>query len=207
MSDDEITREVDPNWLTRLRRDAADDEHTIANADLLDQVRAAVREARAEPSPPSRPSAPAVSTAAGPTPADDASAPPAGQMSFPPPDPSSPVHQAKAAPTLTFPQARWQPPPRLKPVSAAPQPVLLSNPPTRSGAGGRRVLIVGIIAAVAALTVGVIIGRSGSSDPKPGDDTSVSTPGTGPGNTTTGDTTTGNTTTGSTTAGTGEVGS
>lgn len=203
MSDDEITREVDPNWLTRLRENAdearddgsdADDEHTIGNADLLDQVRAAVREARGDT--PVGPSHAAVRSTAHVSTADP-QAPPRGQVSFPPPDPSSPVHQAKAAPTLTFPQARWQPPPRLKPVSAATPPALLTTSTSGSHQSGRRrMLVVGITAAVAALIVGVLIGRNDSSDPAPGDDTVVST------------TPTGGTTPGSTTAGTGaEVGS
>lgn len=186
--DDEVTREVDPNWLARLRVDASsnghdpapphtehdtehdteqqpeleadvaggeDHDHTIGNADLLEQVRAAVRDARGDRAP----------TSPSPQPA---------ALSFPPPDPTSPVHSAKAAPVIASPEARWQPPPRLKPISPAPAPALLadSSRPTRSK---RALVVVVAVAVVAALVAGVIIGRSGSSDPTPGDDTVVTT--------------------------------
>jgi len=168
MSDDEVTREADPGWLARLRTDAADDEHTIGHGDLLDQVRAAVRDARREPSSESRESAD-TTTSGDATSASSAMQP----VSFPPPDPASPLHSAKAAPTVTSPESRWQPPPRLKPVTPAAAPALLAVPsrPARS----RRVLLVVVGAAVVALVAGVLIGRSSSSDPKPADDTAVTT--------------------------------
>lgn len=208
MSDDEVTREADPNWLARLRdrsasngdlhdeggdnasntagntagdtsgdteEDAADgpvdDEHTVGQGDLLDQVRAAVRDARADGSPRSLPAG-LPSDLSSTTSAPVARSTPTA-LSFPPPDPASPVHSVKAAPTVTNPQARWQPPPRLKPVTPAAAPALITAPagPNRS----RRVLAAVVVAAIVALVVGVLIGRNSSSDPKPGDETEVTT--------------------------------
>jgi hypothetical protein len=187
MTDDEVTRDVDPHWLARLRerddteRDDAErdadphtdtgadaDEHTIGNVDLLEQIRAAVRDARPD-------TAPAAPPTLGErlTPTSPSEAPPT--ISFPPPDPASPVHSAKAAPTVTSPEARWQPPARLKPITATTAPVLLTDS-ARPARSKRALMIAAAAAVVVALVVGVLIGRSASSDPKPGDDTTVSTP-------------------------------
>jgi len=197
MSDDEVTREVDPNWLARLRSEATnnehdndhddehdnehDNEHTIGNADLLDQVRAAVRDAHSERTPSTPPTPPARSTSSTRSTRSTGSGPstPSGaaEVSFPPPDPTSPAHSAKAAPTLTFPEARWQPPPRLKPITPATPALLVDT--TRPRPSRRALVIVVAATVIAALVVGVVIGRSGSSDREPGDETVVTTPGGG----------------------------
>ena len=187
MSDDEVTREADPGWLTRLHTDTAgnghdvtdecvshsengaseDDAHTIGHGDLLDQVRAAVREARGE-QPTPQPPLDVTSSPGEPRPR-----PQPDRRSFPPPDPTSPLHSAKAAPTVTSPGSRWQPPPRLKPTTPPAAPALLATPVRRSRS--RRVVLVVIAATAVALVAGVLIGRSSSSDPTPGDDTAVTT--------------------------------
>jgi len=209
MSDDEVTRDVDPAWLAAMRTpsqaDAArtgaegngqggagvdlttegiDAERTTdADGDLVEHVRAAVREARAglatppTTAPPTQlPPALEPTLEPAPTPTPEP-APARPGSALPPPvvtaggaatelPATDSVVQPVADPVPGPSRVRWEPPARLRPAAIpTAAPLLVDRAPRRHSLRWPWVVAAAVIAALAGFAIAVAV--SGGDDPAP----------------------------------------